>query len=484
MPVGIRARVLYHSESMRKDESAAKRLPPLPIPNSYWVEPGRLLAGEYPAALSRAETLQRLQNMLGAGIDSFVDLTEEGELPAYHTLLTAVSEQRIVHRRLAITDHSVPDVATMSRILDAIDAELTAGRRVYVHCRAGIGRTGTTVACFLARRGLTGPQALERLQVLWRQCARSAQWRLVPETEEQAHFVRRWSELAARSKGVGAGSRKEGALLGLAVGEAFGLRARSGGSSAAELAEQGAMTLPVGPDTAQLRCVTESLLVRGTHDATDQLQRYVQWSRGAAAGEIPSDMRRALASWQWSKKPNSGSHDPNNLDPHPLARTLAVALTAKGNPAAAIELAADVTRTTQQSPVVLDLCRLWLALLIDALAGVPKLQLVSWSGPAAQLVRARTLRPQVLSLIDGSAKTGGGDAVSVIAAAVAAFGAAREFRDGLLRLVGSGRASTTACALFGALAGAHYGLDAVPDEWRRVLADQAALQALAQRFPS
>ncbi len=36
-----------------------------------------------------------------------------------------------------------------------LQALLAGGRRVYVHCRAGIGRTGTVIGCFLAERGST-----------------------------------------------------------------------------------------------------------------------------------------------------------------------------------------------------------------------------------------------------------------------------------------------------------------------------------------
>jgi hypothetical protein len=46
-----------------------------PIPNSYWVQPGRLLAGEYPGSMSRADAMERVQRLLAAGITSFVDLT-------------------------------------------------------------------------------------------------------------------------------------------------------------------------------------------------------------------------------------------------------------------------------------------------------------------------------------------------------------------------------------------------------------------------
>src|SRR4029453_3639787 len=58
-----------------------------PIPNSYWVQPGRLLAGEYPGSMSRADAMERVQRLLAAGVTSFIDLTEEGGLPDYKTPL-------------------------------------------------------------------------------------------------------------------------------------------------------------------------------------------------------------------------------------------------------------------------------------------------------------------------------------------------------------------------------------------------------------
>src|SRR6188768_3090986 len=108
-----------------------------PIPNSYWVQPGRLLAGEYPGSMSRADAMERVHRLLAAGITSFIDLTEQGELPEYDNLLP-LAEQRVRYRRVPVLDHSVPDSAAhMTRILDLIDSELRAGQSVYLHCRAG-----------------------------------------------------------------------------------------------------------------------------------------------------------------------------------------------------------------------------------------------------------------------------------------------------------------------------------------------------------
>ncbi len=462
---------------------------PSPIPNSYWVLPGRLLAGEHPSGTSRSDSMARLKRLLDAGITSFLDLTEEDELPAYHTLLPDLIERPIRYRRLSIMDHSVPESAgRMSDILDHLHAELAANRSVYVHCRAGIGRTGTTIACHLIRAGRTNEEALAHLQSLWRQCARSRSWPTVPETDEQMAFVRAW-----RDRGEGgaqldldARARYEGALVGLGVGDALGSLVNTSGFDAATLVgrarDLGALV--PGADTGMTRAVVESLLACGGHRPNDQLERYLRWTRSADA-LVPPELKRALAVWQWSKKPLAGSHDPKNLDPHTLARTLAPALYAARDAAAAVELAAEVSRTTQQAPIVLDLCRLWCALWIDAVTGASKSALTSHSGPSAQLVRRRSLKPQVRALIEAKAEPLGNrasDAIAVTRHAIESFATTSSFRDAILRCAAQGRAVASAAALCGALAGAHYGIDAIPSEWRAKLADEPALRSLARHL--
>lgn len=461
-----------------------------PIANSYWVVPGRLLAGEYPGSMSRAEAMERVQRLLRSGINSFIDLTEEGELPGYENLLPGLTELRVRYRRLPILDHSIPDSpAHMARILDVLDDELAAGRNVYVHCHAGIGRTGMAIGCHLIRGGLNGDDALARLQVLWKQCGRSRRWPSIPETSEQIEFVRAWAEPAGHlgAPALELSSRYQGAFVGLAVGDALGMLVATSNFDAATLAAsvRDSSGLQTGASTATTRAVGDSLLACSTHDPEDQMRRYLEWQRAAVNTSVPGELRRALSAWQFSRKTNVGSHDPRNLDPHSLPRTLAVAMFMRSQPQEACELAADVSRTTLQSPLVLDLCRMWAALLIDALSGLDKDVLRAFGGPAMQLVRKRVLKAPLKDYLEGRAgplTEQSGDAMSVTRIAIEAFASTANVHDALLRVATASRVPPQAPALCGALAGAHYGIEAVPVEWRRQLPEDAALRSVARHL--
>ncbi|MCI0521556.1 MAG: hypothetical protein L0Z70_15030 [Chloroflexi bacterium] len=167
----------------------AKELPSF----AYWVSPGRLAAGRHPCAGEDEDAPGDVAALLGAGVTAFVDLTEEGG-PDYTAWLAQppAAGQARLHVHAPIPDYSVPSAAEMESILNALDALLDAGQTVYLHCWGGLGRTGTVVGCWLARRGLSGRQALEAITVL-RQVLPSPQREdHSPETEEQVAMVLGW----------------------------------------------------------------------------------------------------------------------------------------------------------------------------------------------------------------------------------------------------------------------------------------------------
>ncbi|MGD0502399.1 MAG: dual specificity protein phosphatase family protein [Steroidobacteraceae bacterium] len=160
-----------------------------PLENSYWVVPGRLLAGEYPYGADDTDTRRLLFRLRDAGINYYIDLTQDGERPGYRRLLPLHTR----YLRCAIADTKVPQSVDQMREIQArIRAGLLFGRSIYVHCRAGIGRTALVVGCYLAEQGLTGKEALKQLNVLWLQSERSSSWPKVPQTQEQAQYIVRW----------------------------------------------------------------------------------------------------------------------------------------------------------------------------------------------------------------------------------------------------------------------------------------------------
>lgn len=173
--------------------------PPKPEapPDTYWVQPGKVLAGQYPTAASPALLQAKLRSLLQVGVSFFLDLTEAGEkgLPAYTSLLRAEADRlgvSVQYRRMAIPDFAIPSREQMQQILDVIEAALATGEVVFVHCYAGIGRTGTVVGCYLVGPGLSGKEALA--EIARRRQGSYLEGLLSPVTEQQRQMVRDWSE--------------------------------------------------------------------------------------------------------------------------------------------------------------------------------------------------------------------------------------------------------------------------------------------------
>jgi ADP-ribosylglycohydrolase len=473
-----------------------------PLAESYWVIPDRLLAGRYPGGKSPKEAERRVAAMLEAGIDTFIDLTEAGELPPYDIYLPG----RVLYVRKPIPDHSVPRAREhMAEIQVAIDRALAAGRRIYVHCRAGIGRTSLAVACHLIEHGLSADAALIRLNELWRENERSQTWPDVPETDEQRDFILGWSHAdpmqapdvldAARTLR----ERFQGSLLGLAVCDALAAHTqfRKPGSFAVvgDLLGGGPFDLPRGAwtdDTAMALLLAESLLERDGFDAHDQVQRYARWQRegyGSATGQcvgISANVARALALAQYKRQPFAGSHDPEQLDKDPLSRVAPAVMYFFADAPAAVAKATEAARLTAQAPLVLDCVRLLAAMVHLALSGRDRSAVLR---PPRDLWITPSTRPEVLAVYDGSYArrappeiTGGGGILQALEAALWAFHGSETFREGALLAANLGRDSDVVAAAYGQLAGAYHGVSAIPGIWRNSLMKQEVVIESSDRL--
>src|SRR5579872_1239563 len=90
----------------------------VPYPNSYWVARGLVLAGEYPGDGDPAVARLRLGALLNAGVVTFIDLTDEGEVsedakpvPPYRNILRELAADlrtEATYVRFAIEDRGLP----------------------------------------------------------------------------------------------------------------------------------------------------------------------------------------------------------------------------------------------------------------------------------------------------------------------------------------------------------------------------------------
>jgi ADP-ribosyl-[dinitrogen reductase] hydrolase len=479
--------------------SSREWIPPKPVPASYWVVPGRLLVGEHPGSYSRAEAMERLRSFLAAGVTCFIDLTQPEEIASYEALLpfATPSGRRVEYLRQPILDHDVPeDRATMERILVLLDDALAAGHVVYVHCRAGIGRSATVAGCWLANQRGSTERALQELREDWKQSSQSNRWTEIPETEAQEEFVRAWLDgsaaattpaTATEASVVGRRERLRGAWLGLALGDAIGAGRTSGRSA------NPAYTQP----TALALCLGDSLLGTGRCDARDQIERYLRWQREGLhsatgePGQASPDVAKALGTYLWRRLPMAGSHDPRDRSAACLPRVVAAATFSARDPAAAIALAGECSRTTHQSPIAIDACRYFAALLLDAFQGRAAAQVLDGvPEPVPGCWGAKPLKREVAAVAKdaGERRTSpakrdtAGDVLEALLAARAAVRSAADFEEAVRIACESGGDPALDGALAGALYGALYGEGTIPRERLAALAGLQQVQQLADQL--
>lgn len=168
--------------------SVAPPAPPPPAPRAprslHWVLPQRLAGLPRPGLLEDVDA--DLAGLSWLGVEVLVNLEETETVPR-----AAIERAGLVPLHVPIVDMEAPSATAALALFEAIDRAIRAGRPVAVHCRAGLGRTGTILAAYLIFTGLEALDALEKV--------RRVQPRFV-QSKAQLDFLDRFAAVVARRR--------------------------------------------------------------------------------------------------------------------------------------------------------------------------------------------------------------------------------------------------------------------------------------------
>lgn len=157
---------------------------PRPPRSLHWVLPHRLAGLPRPGLLEDLEA--DLTGLAWLGVEVLVNLEETETVPR-----AAIVQAGLTPIHLPIVDMDAPSATAAFELCEAIDRAVRAGRPVAVHCRAGLGRTGTILAAYLIFTGLDALDALERV--------RRVQPRFV-QSKAQLDFLERFAGVVLRRR--------------------------------------------------------------------------------------------------------------------------------------------------------------------------------------------------------------------------------------------------------------------------------------------
>ncbi len=297
--------------------------------------------------------------------------------------------------------------------------------------------------------------------------------------------------------------RYRGALLGLAVCDALGttLEFKSPGSFTpiTDMIGGGPFGLKPGQwtdDTSMALCLAESLVECRGFNPVDQLERYIRWYREghlSSTGDcfdIGTTTVDALHRFERTHEPFCGSENPQAAGNGSIMRLAPVPLFFANQPAEAIEMSGQSSRTTHGAQVCVDACRYLGAVIVGAIGGVPKDALLSERySPVPGYWDQHPLSAEIDEIAAGSFRRkhppeirGTGHVVRSLEAALWAFYRSSDFREGALLAVNLGDDADTTGAVYGQIAGAFHGVAGIPDSWLSKLHERDMIDQLAVRL--
>lgn len=165
-------------------EAAAARSRFLGPRGFFWVQPGRLGGVPRPGVIDEVEA--DLEGLRRLGISVLVTLEEAPPVePA------VLARHGIASIHVPIPDMGAPPLERAAWLCREIGRLVGGGAAVAVHCRAGLGRTGTVLAAQLVHEGESAAAAIERLRGVSPRCIQS---------QLQVEFLSAFETFVARSR--------------------------------------------------------------------------------------------------------------------------------------------------------------------------------------------------------------------------------------------------------------------------------------------
>ena len=283
-------------------------------------------------------------------------------------------------------------------------------------------------------------------------------------------------------------NRIRGSLVGLALGDAIGttleFKPRDSYDPIDNLVGGGPFELEPGQwtdDTSMALCMTNSLIECKGFDPFDQMKRYICWYREGYCSstgdcfDIGATVETALLSFESSGNPFSGSTDPWSAGNGSIMRLAPVPIYYNNNLMDAITYSGESSKTTHRAEESVAGCQLLGSVLWHLFNGTGKNALLEQSIQAIADLSIK-LPEKITNIGQGAFHgklrneiRGSGYVVDSLEAALWCFYQTETYHNAVLLAANLGDDADTTAAVCGQIAGAHYGYDSIPKEWKERL---------------
>lgn len=298
-------------------------------------------------------------------------------------------------------------------------------------------------------------------------------------------------------------NKYKGSIFGLAIGDALGVPAEFKKVGTFEpitdFRDSDWFPLPAGhwsDDTAMTLCLANSLIEEKGFSPKDQMKKYKKWlyegycsSTGQSIG-VGQTVLRTLLNHKDDESPYATIHSTNSDGNGSLMRIAPIPLFYKNNPIDAMKYAELSSKITHSSVLCSDACKYYSGLIIGALNGISKEELLSkLYSPIKDYWIENKLSKEIEEVAKGSFKEkeppeiiGSGYVVKSMEASLWAFYNSNSFEEGLLKAVNLGDDADTTGAIYGQLAGAYYGFKNIPERWTKNVSKSRELAKMAKKL--